>query len=344
MNLHTSSTDSLAHNADTLFGIEWSVSRHQLIAGAAERLLTPTAQTQVQAILALLNEQSLSSIAGWADQIKRRQPQPGDDPDTVAFLNDTRNDGNPSWHFVNLPVNADAYSRERYPTFTNDEDVVQMIQASTQVLMGTSDRFSRPNALRLVVHLVGDVHQPLHVGCSYIGLKNGKNILVRDPDKAVGLPNDRGGNNILLPTGGNGTSMHSFWDSSLPGHIDESQPADINVAIEADNTGDTDLLEENVQKLLTMINDQQASASVLLLNEPADATPVDQWAVTWATESLLQAREAYKSLSIQQKVGQKFKVKWEGKAAYVARCTPIVSERMTAAANNLANLLNTLFA
>ena len=121
------STESRARVDDTLFGIEWSVNRHQLIAGAAERLLTPTAQTKVQTILATLNGQTITTIAGWADQIKGRQPQPTDDPDTVAFLTDHRNDRNASWHYVDIPAGADQYSRESYPSFTNDEDVVQMI-------------------------------------------------------------------------------------------------------------------------------------------------------------------------------------------------------------------------
>jgi hypothetical protein len=327
--------------APTLFGIEWSVSRHELIAAAAERLLTPPARTKVSQLLAPLHGQTLTTIAGWADKVKRRQPQPGDDPDTVAFLQDARNANNPSWHFVDIPVNATAYDRTLYPEFTNDEDVVQMLRASTLVLMNKSNRFSPLNALRLVVHLMGDVHQPLHVGCCYVGQKNGKDVLVRDPAKAKNLPSDHGGNNIMLPTGGSGTSMHSFWDGTLPGNI--SLPTDIDGAAIPESTGNdtTDQLEYSVEKLLSRIN---ASADLSDATLPAAATTPDLWGSGWATQSLLQAREAYKSLTISQKVGTKFKVDWEGRNAYTARCSPIVSERLTAAASNLAKLLNTVFA
>ncbi len=339
---HPTNTESVSHVPDTLFGIEWSVNRHQLIAGAAEHLLASKARTKVKAILAPLNGQTITDIAGWADQIKRRQPQPTDDPDTVVFLTDHRNDGNASWHYVDLPAGADQYSRERYPGFTNDEDVVQMIQASTQVLMGTSTRFSRLNALRLVVHLVGDVHQPLHVGCSYIGQKNGKDTLVFDPAKAIGLPSDQGGNTILLPTGGSGTAMHSYWDSGLPGHID-TPPADLANTATVDTNSQANELDVMIQKLLHQIHTYQNSSSAAHLLEAPAITP-DKWAISWATESLLQARQAYKGISIQQKIGQKYKVNWEDKTAYEKRCTPIVSERLTAAARNLAKLLNTVLA
>jgi hypothetical protein len=92
-------------------------------------------------------------------------PKPGDDDETVAFLNDPKNKAQDTWHYVNIPALAENYDREKYPDFTRDDDVVQMTLQAINVLQGRSDRFSELNALRLITHYVGDLHQPIHVGC-----------------------------------------------------------------------------------------------------------------------------------------------------------------------------------
>src|SRR3954463_8159920 len=187
----------------------WAISRHELIGGAAEDLLSSQAREQVRRILEPLTADSLSDIAGWADTVKRRRPRPNDDEDTRAFLEDSRNAKNDTWHYVNVPLGTEEYSRERYPAFTGDEDVVQMIREAVLVLKKKSNRFSELNALRLVVHLVGDVHQPVHVGCCYLEKTGGTVTLVTDPDEAATkhLPHDQGGNKLILPVGTGGISL-----------------------------------------------------------------------------------------------------------------------------------------
>ncbi|MCA1624088.1 MAG: hypothetical protein LC778_09870, partial [Acidobacteria bacterium] len=132
----------------TLYGREfWGISRHKLIAGAAEQFLTDRARTEVERILAPIETVSLADVAGWADQIKRRRPDPNrDDADTVDFLEDRENSQHGTWHYVNLPHGVEDYSREDYPQFTRDNDVVQMIKECVRVLKGDSDRFSERNA------------------------------------------------------------------------------------------------------------------------------------------------------------------------------------------------------
>ena len=68
----------------------------------------------------------------------------------------------------------------------------------------------------------------------------------------------------------------------------------------------------------------------------------DRWAEQWANESLLAAHEACLSLRITGQKGSDYKVSWEGKPAYDARCKPIANSRLTGAVRNLAALLNTV--
>lgn len=306
----------------------WGISRHEAIAAAAERDLSAKTAEAVARITEPLGEGiALSQLAGWADTVKRREPRHGDDADTVAFLRDPRNRAHDTWHYVNIPCQAEAYDRQKYPDFTRDDDVVQMIAVAVRVLAGQSDRFSPLNALRLVVHLVGDVHQPIHVGCGYIDTSSDPARLVLDPQMAAakGLDHDRGGGRLMLPAGGN---LHGYWDGRLGsvGGADDHDHDHENIAV-------PELRARFVQKLVDMTAASPAHG-FLDLGEP------HRWAERWATESLSAAHEAYVSLRITGRTGNAFKVSWEGKAGYDARCQPIANARLAAAVRNLAGLLN----
>src|SRR6266566_339106 len=171
----------------TLYDREfWGVARHELVAGAAEKHLSKKAGDNVQNILQPLKGATLPDVAGWADEIKRRKPKPADDSATIEFLEDGRNTGSDKWHYVDLPWGTPEYNRQKYSMFTRDDDVVQMLDEALQALGGNSKRFLQLNALRLVVHLVGDVHQPLHVSCGYLRPSAAGQVdeLLGDPDLA----------------------------------------------------------------------------------------------------------------------------------------------------------------
>ena len=335
----------------TLYETEfWGIARHELIAGVAEeKMRSEKAKEAVRRILSPLNGMMLSDVAGWADNVKRRKPDPlKDDPATIEFLKDKRNERNDEWHYVNLPLDAKEYNRVTYPEFTRDDDVVQIMRDCILVLQRQSERFSELNALRMLVHLAGDVHQPAHVGCCYIDTSSTPAILVRDPKLAAakGLNSDAGGNNLLLPIGSNGVSLHSYWDSRLGGTIkpedfldDDEAPAAVpSPRMEGDMpTADPALKRRFISKLSAMIDESPAA-----LNEAAEADfgEPELWPQRWAFESLIVARETYKSLKITAQRQDKFIVAWEGKEAYDKRCKPLVIQQMKLAAQNLAALLD----
>lgn len=321
----------------------WAVSRHELIADVAEQLLKQHTADRLKEVLKPLADQgfatSLPDLAGWADRTKHRGPAPDDDEDTKEFLQDPANRSRGKWHYVNLPLGAAEYSRELYPTFTDAEDVVQMATEAVRVLKGESDRFTPVIALRLVVHLIGDLHQPIHVGCGYVDESDTVPQLVFDPETIAAneLEDDQGGNHIILPVGTNGVKLHEYWDSRLGG----SNP-DISGDVDGDAVEITpELKKAFTDKLLRMIEADPVSTAP---PAEADATPVEDWILEWTNDSLAAAREAYKSIKITGPNGNAFDVTWEGKTAYDSRCKPIAIDRMKAAARNLAALLDEIYA
>lgn len=326
----------------------WGISRHELIAGVADRLLNQRAREEVERILAPLGGQSgLQEIAGWADRIKGGGAST--DPDTAQFLRDFPNEESRDWHYVNLPVGVASYADAVRLEFTRNDDVVQMIGIMVRVLQGDSKVMSRLNALRWLVHLVGDVHQPMHVGCGFIDTTGNVPTLVSDPQaiRQKRLEHDRGGNSLILPVSGN-VSLHAYWDSRLPGSIESEETGErVRTGEAATISGEIEeaspeLKRSFVTKLLTMLEEQGPAPGDDAVGL-AETLPPDRWAEQWANVALLHARTAYDGLRITDKLGSgKYKVSWEGKTTYDKRCKPIVTVQLTSAAGNLAALLNTV--
>jgi subtilisin family serine protease len=242
----------------------WGKDRHELIAELADGMLTDKAREAVSEILSKINKSTLKSIAVWADDIKYT-PDKFKDPDTLDFLKKYKREIHGSWHFVDLPLGLEKYDRVKFPEFTKDDDVVQVTRNCIRILLGKSDSFSKLNALRWLAHLLGDIHQPIHVGCGFI-LDNGEKMTLEyDPkiiiDNKIEHNSDQGGNKLILP---NDQKLHSYWDSGLPG-LDNSQ-------------------FEHIEQEIT------------------SRDKLEELPALWASETLLQARIAYQSLKITKKV------------------------------------------
>jgi S1/P1 Nuclease len=307
----------------------WDSCRHRRVGGTAGNLLSASARKGVRPVLQAIGASNLHDVATWADDTKKqKKPKPSDDEDTLKFLADPRNKNRSVWHYVNLPDGADGYSRTKYPDFTSDEDVVQMLAVCAKVLMGASDRFTRPNALRLLVHLAGDVHQPLHVGCGYLRKHGGATTIVTDPDAAKGLPDDQGGN-LLFPEGLGGANLHGLWDEELGGNCapNVSPLGAMSAAVAADDASER-TRRAVAEQLGTRRREDAATAPTSTTATGASAatfSPETMAAAAWASETLLAARKAYESIRITgTNGGDGYVVDVGRRDAYLARCRPIV--------------------
>jgi nuclease S1 len=150
----------------------WGRLAHRASAQLAELRLSPAAQRIIRDLLE--PGESLADAATWADENSRNIP------------------GSAAWHFVNVPISAAHYNR-RY--CRPGGCVVSKIGEFRAVLADRrASRAQRRTALRVFVHLIQDLHQPMHVA-----------------DR-----NDRGGNNLQLQYGRyEATNLHQVWDSGL---------------------------------------------------------------------------------------------------------------------------------
>ena len=331
-------------NDFTLYGSEfWGISRHELIARVATDFLSPRAKSEIAKLLQPIGK-TLEGIAGWADQIKGKKPSsPGIDSDTRQFLKKFPNDASKRWHYVDIPLGIDNYEDARQYGFTREDDVVQMIERCVQVLQGGSQFISPLNALRWLVHLVGDVHQPLHVGCGFINNAGGSPRLERDPKiiKQNHLESDKGGNSLVLPVSGSIT-LHSYWDSYLPSDQESNATAASFATTSSLVRRSAEIAVNNVWGQLKRAKlSVGGQSTVAVLDNTGDPS---KWAIDWAKASLREARKAYKFLQIKRAIGNgKYEVSWPGKVVYDAECRPIVSRQIAAASDNLALLLNAIF-
>ena len=149
---------------------------HQVVADLAQDMLTPKARAQAAALLGPPTGGGsggagfrLSSVSVWADDIKSLRPE-------------TR-----TWHYITLQIDAPGGPPD-------SPNVVTALNRSLAMLKDASaDRYAREEALKWVVHLLGDLHQPLHVGEDH----------------------DRGGNLAKVKVGRRTENLHAVWDYVL---------------------------------------------------------------------------------------------------------------------------------
>jgi len=151
----------------------YSDDGHKIVAKLAWQKLSPFARQNIERILGV-GEQQFVNAATWADDIK------GDD--RYSYLKPL--------HYVNLPANASKYDRKR--DCRKDKCVVEAIFDFSEMAKSSSNKKAKL-ALRMLIHLIGDVHQPMHAG----------------------LKEDRGGNWYRLKYNGDTINLHKLWDNQL---------------------------------------------------------------------------------------------------------------------------------
>jgi hypothetical protein len=124
-------------------GLAWGELGHRTVAEIAAHFLTEGAAAEVQDLLGR-GPHVMADVSVWADAIR------GDDrPETY------------NWHVVEIPPNGVRYDRLR--DCKNDDCIVEKIKEFTRMLSDrTVARPLRIEALQFLIHLVGDLHMPLH--------------------------------------------------------------------------------------------------------------------------------------------------------------------------------------
>lgn len=150
----------------------WGPVGHMIVGQIAEDQLTIKAK---KAIDQLLEGRSLADVSNWADTIKGRPEWAKTKP----------------WHFVDIP---DGQTYDSIP-HSHDGDIISALNemVSTVKTSGPAELINKQQALMFIIHFMGDIHQPLHVG----------------------RPDDQGGNTISLMFENRKMNLHSLWDSGM---------------------------------------------------------------------------------------------------------------------------------
>lgn len=314
----------------------WGPHGHQTVGGIADQLIagTPTAK-KVRAILG----GNLQMASVWADCARAVESKAGQwtytNPGSfkecavyenaasqaalVAFVkrNATRcgfmasgaQCRHKAWHFTDIPIQLKAYGVDLPGAAPND--LVQAVAASITVLQGGKppaafNIASKREALRLLSHFVGDLHQPLHVGSIYL-TDDGKPMLPKDEHDAKAHDN-AGGNGIVLAK----SKLHRLWDD-VPGKI--------------------------TTNLLAGAGATQARQL------PPTTGAIADWPARWATDTLQAAPLAFQGLTIGAKVNLGQGDQWPATAeepAYRRARENLQQAQMVKAGARLAQILTTV--
>lgn len=178
-------------------GNAWGQTGHRAIGQIAEKYLTPIAKANLDK---LLDNESLAEVSNWMDEIK----------------SDSLYDYMMDWHWVSIPDSCNYDTCEKNP----NGDVIETIERILSDLENNQNiSFQQEQMyIKMLVHLIGDVHQPLHVGSG----------------------EDRGGNDVKVTWfWDEETNLHRVWDShmiqkkelsftELADFADDSTPRDRN--------------------------------------------------------------------------------------------------------------------
>ena len=167
---------------------DWGSTGHRVVGEIADQYLKGKTKRQLKR---LLKSKSLAFVSTYADEIK----------------SDRRYNEFYTWHYINMPLESDYENSKKNPA----GDLVTGIEYCKKIITdkNSSDE-DKAFYLKLLIHLIGDLHQPMHIG----------------------LEEDKGGNDFKLQWFYEDSNLHRVWDSEMinqygMGYIELAENADV---------------------------------------------------------------------------------------------------------------------
>lgn len=289
--------------------LAWGDRGHEAIANVALDLVTPATRARLDRIL---GHQTLAQAATWPDHI-RPGARLAETAEARQF--NLKFPDNGVWHYVNLPLATTTFPAGH--RLVHRHNIVEQINACVDVLEGKSRKMLPRHALCWLAHLVGDLHQPLHVGCGFFTFApDGRPLLITRPDQARPDQHDRGANQILLP--GN-RRLHGYWDGEMVRAVWEPHPG---------------------ARLETLLLETSRGGTLA----PPTGSP-RSWPQQWAMDSVRAANRVYEGLTLGKRIGTdtawQIPATWtDSEAGYRRSHADLARQRLAAAAVHLAALLD----
>ena len=149
----------------------WGETGHRVVGEVAQNHLKKKVNKKVAEVL---DGKTIAEVSTWMDEIR----------------SDDAYDEYEDWHWVTIPEGKSYAETEKNP----NGDVIYAIRFLKDTLKkGVSNPKTEAEYLKMLIHLVGDIHQPLHVGTG----------------------EDKGGNTVGVTWFGERSNLHRVWDSEM---------------------------------------------------------------------------------------------------------------------------------
>ena len=287
----------------------WDAEGHELVATMAYHRLNPKAQKAVTELAHEMENPGQAydaiTLACWMDDLRKNTAM----PHHGMFL---------SWHYIDLGLDSGDPQPSLDPGDDNEVhgNIVQALKRAVVVLKGGTDPYIKTKAMAcaMVMHLVGDIHQPLHCATKYF--ISGRR-----------LHQDAGGNKEEVLNGPPGEwgkfNLHAFWDSAWRASFDEASGC---VVLDPRYQDEGVHDPQNVRLL----------AEALAQQPPSPGADLETHIDTWARESNDLARDfVYRELTVTES-----KKECRLSSVYVSKANTLARQRLILAAWRLATLLN----
>lgn len=302
----------------------WSADGHAVTGWLADRGIEGS-RAEVEVKKLLRPGENLERMSTWADRIKGG----AFDADAREYLE--ANPEHATYHYVNLPFQAKGYAPDGIGA--RPEDLVQITIRCIKILRGKATPEENPtkisprHALVILMHSMGDLAQPFHVGCSYIAEVDGKPTFI-DPVGWTGgtYHDDWGGNGLLLGP----SNLHSYWDQTF--------------------------VQKAMQRATGGLNSQIYGAWLQKNLPPQEAWrgkgEPETWPIQWADESLALSREAHEGLRLgvrherpARRAGEEARSTWDVQlpTGYDQRAIEIIHPQLAKAGWRMAQLLRAIW-
>ncbi len=157
------------------YSLAWGVLGHRIVGEIAESYLTTKAKAEIKKIL---GNESMAMASNWGDFIKSDS--------TYDYLY--------NWHFINLPAGRSSTELQAYLAKDTVTDLYTKINFLVKELKNKQLSLEKKRMyIKLLIHFVGDAHQPMHTGHK----------------------EDLGGNRIKVLWFNTPSNLHAIWDESL---------------------------------------------------------------------------------------------------------------------------------
>jgi hypothetical protein len=188
--------------------LAWGPKAHRVIAELARGpMLSAQARS---AIIRILGDDDLAAVATWADDVR-----PGND---LANTEESRRllKGFPNhadWHYISFPLGV--MSAPQTEKCRGKDEALTAIAHMVEALEHPEKPgavLTHRRALQWLVHLVADIHNPMHASTCFYAPRGSSFRVVTDPVEALSATRGEGGNEIAI---GGAWKLHAFWDGPM---------------------------------------------------------------------------------------------------------------------------------